>query len=106
MPDQEAAAAGPPEALDSFAEDIPTISVEHIRVWTASRLARLLVLILLTTFVLHFGAVFYVVYTSDHADIKTDAIDRVFNVWVPIISGLVGTAVAYFLGEKKKSGNA
>jgi hypothetical protein len=68
---------------------------------TASRLAGLLVLILLATLLLHFGAVFYIVYVSDHADVKTDAIDKVFNIWVPIVSGLVGTAVAYYLGEKK-----
>jgi len=66
---------------------------------TARTMAFVLVGMLGGSFVIHVGLVVLMTFRN-----KTDAIptlEHIFNQWLPVLAGLVGTAVGFYLKERK-----
>lgn len=73
---------------------------------TARRIATILVLSLIGSFLLHYGAIliiFIVHLPSENGTLEVwvSKLDSAFNVWLPIISGLAGGAVTYYFTKVK-----
>jgi hypothetical protein len=66
---------------------------------TASRLAFLLVLVLVLSFVLHYSAI---IVLSVYGRTETvEALSSLFGVWLPVMSGFVGGAVTYYFTREQ-----
>jgi len=71
---------------------------------TAARLAFLLVAMFGITIVVHYVAMTLVLFFMTDEK-RLEFVERIFNTVLPVISGLVGTTVAYYFGrEKGRSG--
>lgn len=65
---------------------------------TASRLTYVLVGMLAATFVIQ---VALIVFMSFHKPDALPILQQTFNQWLPVLAGLVGTAVGFYLKERK-----
>lgn len=65
---------------------------------TARELAIILVAIMGVSFIIHYTCTALIVdrYISDN-------IQKLFNIWLPVISGLVGSACTYYFTSNKNS---
>ena len=66
---------------------------------TIKQLAILLIAMLGITVVTHYIVVAILVIRGK--DVAAEALNRVFNIWLPVISGLVGAAVGYYFGRDR-----
>ena len=79
-------------------EEYSFVEAKH-RAETARMLAYTLVLMLGLTVAGHYAAVFWLKLSG-----KADAIEdlsRIFTGWLPVISGLVGSAITYYFTREK-----
>ena len=73
--------------------------IERHKATTARRIAYLLIGILGGSFVIHYGVMVWLA-----AQNKTDAmeiVERTFNTWLPVISGLSAASVTYFFTRER-----
>lgn len=66
---------------------------------TARTLSVTLVAFLGLTILLHYGCVIGMVVAEN--DKGVEALSKIFNVWLPVISGLVGSSVTYYFTRDK-----
>jgi hypothetical protein len=66
---------------------------------TARKLAFGLLIILGTTIIIHYAATLYLELKGQHDAVNS--IEKIFNSWLPVISGLVGGAVTYYFTKDK-----
>lgn len=66
---------------------------------TARRLAYSLVIILGLTVVVHYVAV--LVLELEGRSGAVESLDRIFNIWLPVIASLVSSAVTYYFTREK-----
>jgi len=66
---------------------------------TASRLAFLLVWVLILSFVLHYSAI--IALSAMGKKETVDALSSLFGVWLPVMSGFVGGAVTYYFTREQ-----
>lgn len=81
-------------------ENPPRFEEAKHRARTASCLAYILVIALIATQVLHYVAIAIVTYRGDQE--IAEILSRVFDKWLPIISGLVGGAITYYFTKEAK----
>lgn len=62
-------------------------------------LAYLLLLVLFSSFVGHYGITTWLLL-NEKASVA-DALNRIFNTWIPVVSGFAGAAVTYFFTKDK-----
>jgi hypothetical protein len=82
----------------SFNDPIDMIESSHAK--TANGLAWLIVFLVFATFLLHLVTVFYL---SAHRPDSVERVSKVFEIWVPIFSGVLGTSVGYYFGDKRRT---
>jgi len=68
---------------------------------TASRLAFLLVWVLVLSFVLHYSAIIILGVYGKAETVET--LSSLFGVWLPVMSGFVGGAVTYYFTREKSA---
>lgn len=66
---------------------------------TASRLAFLLVWVLVLSFVLHYAAIILLGVYGKTETVET--LSSLFGVWLPVMSGFVGGAVTYYFTREQ-----
>ena len=69
------------------------------RAETAKGLAFLLVWILAISVALHY--VFTGILQANNYAEAAESLSKIFNIWLPVISGLVGAAAAYYFTKEK-----
>jgi len=84
----------------SFADPIGLIESGHAR--TANGLAWLILGLAFVAFLLHLSSIFYL---SFHRPDSVELVSKVFEIWVPIFSGVLGTSVGYYFGDKRRTKN-
>ena len=95
------------EAISEPIEDGGDISIQldgydligRHKATTARWLAYLLIGMLGGSFVLHY--VVTVLFAFFNKTAAMEVVERTFNVWLPVISGLAGAAVAYFFTRER-----
>ncbi len=75
------------------------VKPKHHREVTARRLAMMLVAMLGGSVFIHYLALFLLV-VYDKNDVA-DKLSHFFNAWLPVISGLVGSATTYYFTKEK-----
>lgn len=96
----EATNAGPePADGDIYAgaiQDIHELAFrpEQHRAQTSRWLAFVIILLLAASVAVHYGVITWM-YLSGHSEV-VPSLDRVFDVWLPVISGLASAAVTYY----------
>jgi hypothetical protein len=50
-------------------------------------------------FLIHWGSTLYFARSLPN---PLDAIDKVFNMWVPVFTGLLGTAVGFYFADRRR----
>jgi hypothetical protein len=65
---------------------------------TARTLSLTLVWVLVGVFVIHYGVTMFLEIKCSH---PVPNLDHIFNAAFPVFSGLVGTAVGFYLKERK-----
>ena len=73
--------------------------IERHKATTARRIAYLLIGILGGSFVIHHVLVTVLAFNNKTA--AMEVLERSFNTWLPVISGLTGAAVAYFFTRER-----
>ena len=76
-----------------------TFRPEQHRAQTSRWLAFVIILLLAASVAAHYGVITWM-YLSGHADV-VPSLDRVFDVWLPVISGLASAAVTYYFTRSK-----
>jgi len=66
---------------------------------TTRALAYLLVIILFLSVVIHYGMVAW--FLSNEKKDVTVELSTIFSTWLPVISGLAGSAVTYYFAQEK-----
>lgn len=92
--DEDVLEGGAVEPLQDY-----TVAEQH-RANTARYLALALVIILAMSIVLQYASTMVLIYTG-----KADAIpnlDKMFNILMPVLSGLVGGATTYYFTKEKR----
>ncbi len=95
----DATGGGPPEDGEIYAGAIHefhelTFRPEQHRAETSRWLAFVIILLLAASVAAHYGVITWM-YLSGHGDV-VPSLDRVFGVWLPVISGLASAAVTYY----------
>jgi len=72
---------------------------KHHREVTARWLAKALIVMLAASALVHYLTVAVLLYL-DKADVA-DRLGNFFNAWLPVISGLAGSATTYYLAKEK-----
>lgn len=67
---------------------------------TASGLARGLLIILAGTGIVHYGTVLMLAYNGQTEALEH--VDKFFSAWLPVIAGLVGSAITYYFTRENK----
>lgn len=68
---------------------------------TAATIALILVWVLAGSIIVHYIAVGLAIHGGADQD-QLDSIERIYNTLLPVISGLVGSAVAYYFGRERR----
>jgi hypothetical protein len=63
------------------------------------RLAWTLIVVMALSLVAHYSVVTIFIYRGNTA--AAESLQNIFHAWLPVISGLVGAAVAYYFADKK-----
>lgn len=79
-------------------KDLPFHKEKH-QADTARKLAFGLLLILGVTIIIHYAATLFLELKGQHDAVNS--IEKIFNSWLPVISGLVGGAVTYYFTKDK-----
>ncbi len=66
---------------------------------TTKRLAIILVVVLATSFLVHFIALMVLLMSGRQAEAET--LNQTFSTWLPVISGLASSAVTYYFTKEK-----
>lgn len=69
------------------------------RAATTRALAYLLVAILFVSVVIHYGMVAWLL-SIERKDVTAE-LSTIFSTWLPVISGLAGSAVTYYFAQEK-----
>jgi hypothetical protein len=90
----------PPSETESYGWKPPSkLSPEEQAASTARTLAFLLVATLVLSYVVQNGLVVLMSFYNKPEAVAT--LEHIFNQWLPVLSGLVGTAVGFYLKERK-----
>jgi hypothetical protein len=81
-------------------ENPPRFEEAKHRARTASCFAYILVIALIATLVLHYITIAIIAYRGDQE--IAEILSRVFDKWLPIISGFVGGAITYYFTKEAK----
>jgi hypothetical protein len=87
--------AGEVEGLD---EDIP-FHEGKLRAETARRLAEMLLWILAGSVIFHYVMTAVILECGKESTVEN--LSKIFNVWLPVISGLMGSAATYYFTKEK-----
>lgn len=79
-------------------KDLPFHKEKH-QADTSRKLAFGLLIILGVTVIVHYLATLILELNEKHAAVES--IEKIFNSWLPVISGLVGGAVTYYFTKDK-----
>lgn len=79
-------------------EQVPFEAEKH-RAETARRIAFFLVVALVGTWLIHYAACVFLLWRG-HAEVAKGLSDD-FKTWLPVISGLAGSAVTYYFTKEK-----
>src|SRR5260370_41248275 len=102
MSEQDRAADVPRESESVAGDAIPVVydPHEHVRVPPAQDpsaqraiIARILITMMALGLMIQYGAVITFEWIGKHESVKS--LESILNAWLPILSGLVGAAVAY-----------
>jgi len=77
----------------------PVFSHEEHRAKTTKQLAMLFFGALFVVFLAHVACVLVLAHNKPNS---VDEISRVFNVWVPVFSGLVGAAATFYFTQTRR----
>ena len=86
-------------AISGLDQDLPWRAEKH-HAQTASKLAFILVWVLVISFVAHYIAIGILSWKG-----KSDSVEllsSLFGIWLPVISGFVGGAVTYYFTKERK----
>lgn len=72
---------------------------EKHRADTARRLAYWLVFVFGMSIAIHYGTIVTLELTGHHSSVES--LEKIFNAWLPVISGLVGGATTYYFTRDK-----
>ncbi len=64
------------------------------------RIARLLIWILAVGLLFHYIVLITLSFRADSQDV-VEKVEAVFNAWLPVLSGLVGSAVTYYFTSRE-----
>jgi hypothetical protein len=92
--DSELIDAGNVDAI----EELPYEPLRH-RERTAASLAKWLLILLAASWLFHYLTT--LVLSCWGSATALDHLDRAFNIWFPVVSGLVGSAVTYYFTKEK-----
>ena len=96
--DEQFIEGGEIEEIDG--SEVKVDSIKRLKATTTRRLAYLLVGILSFSILLHYIAVVSIlVFTEDQA--LVDTVDRIFSSWLPVVSGLTGSAATYYFTREE-----
>ena len=90
------------EVVDIEGGDVTEVSPDYevdYKAATTQKLAFILVAILAGSVVLHYGMVTWLLYNDKTAAIAE--LHNIFGTWLPVISGLAGSAVTYYFTQDK-----
>jgi hypothetical protein len=76
----------------------PQFSQEEHRAKATKLLALLLFAALIFCFLIHFVAIWYFIHDKQ----ALDEFNRVFNIWIPVLSGLFGSAATFYFTQGRK----
>jgi len=76
----------------------PGFSPEEHKAKATKLLALLLFAALIACFVAHFVTIWYFVHDKP----ALDEFSRVFNIWIPVLSGLFGSAATFYFTQGRK----
>jgi hypothetical protein len=76
----------------------PGFSPEEHRAKATQLLALLLFAALIVCFVAHFVAIWCFIHDKQ----ALDEFNRVFNIWIPVLSGLFGSAATFYFTQGRK----
>jgi hypothetical protein len=113
MNEQIEVADGQPKEAPSTAEEAPPIEgglisevdedlsfhKEKHRADTARRLAYWLVIVLGGSIAIHYATIVALELSGNHNSVES--LEKIFNSWLPVISGLVGAATTYYFTRDK-----
>ena len=77
----------------------PVFSPEEHRAKTTKQLALLFFAALFVVFAAHVTCILVLAHNKPNS---VDEISRVFNVWVPVFSGLVGAAATFYFTQVRR----
>lgn len=77
----------------------PAFSSEKHRAETTKQLAFALLIALFVVFAAHVVSVLVLAHNKPNS---VDEITRVFNVWIPVFSGLVGAAATFYFTQTRR----
>jgi hypothetical protein len=80
-------------------ESFPPDAVEMSHVKTRKGIAWLIILGVFLIFLIHWGSAMYFALRLSN---PLDVLDKVFDMWVPIFTGLLGTAVGFYFADRRR----
>jgi hypothetical protein len=86
--------------IQEIDDDDVRIEFTRHKAKTTRTLAYLLVATLGISVALHYGAVILILVRTENQAL-IDTLDGIFSSWLPVISGLTGSAVTYFFTREK-----
>ena len=79
--------------------DVIEVKTRRVREATARTIALALIWILGLSAAVHYIAVFILVLNDKTAAVEE--LSRFFNAWLPVVSGLVGSAITYYFTKER-----
>lgn len=86
--------------IQEIDDDDVRVEISRHKAKTTRTLAYLLVAILGFSVALHYVAVVLILVRTENLTL-VDTLDGIFSSWLPVISGLTGSAVTYFFTREK-----
>jgi len=87
------------EIHDIDPSKLKTDPIKKQKVLTARTLAYILICILTLSVVAHYGVTVWLLQSNKKEVV--DITERIFNSWLPVISGFAGAAVTYFFTKER-----
>jgi len=87
------------QITDIVVDPFRVAEIKKQKLSAARTIALTLILILAISVALHYGIT--ILLLSSGKPTVVDVTERIFNSWLPVISGFAGAAVSYFFAKEK-----
>lgn len=96
---EENSSSSSAKPIEIKTESFPPDAVEMSHVKIRKEITWLFILSFFVVFLLQWASTMYLAHNRPNS---LDEMDKVFNMWVPSFTTLLGTAVGFYFGERRR----